>query len=76
MSAAALAAIIATISCADPPLTFRNFYASYYVSTGPGQSWMGFRSEAISSVVERVMESTADFADYRAAYADKCGRGR
>lgn len=70
----ATALLIATLSCADPAMNFREFYAQ----TRPGDPAFprGFHYEIASDYLMRLAQATADFVDYRAARADKYGRAR
>lgn len=71
-----VALMIASLTCGTPPMTFRDFYRSYYHAAGPGQSWMGQRGEETATVIRRVMDATADFNDYRVVWAEQCGTKR
>jgi hypothetical protein len=63
----AVAALIASLSCQNPPLTFREFYRQ--LNFAP---LTGYSGEIISDAVRREMNAAADFLDYRAARMEKC----
>ena len=71
MNPAAVALLIASISCSDPALSFREFYAKLYPGM-PASHWMGRNYEDTSTVIIRELDAVADFADYRVARMEKC----
>jgi hypothetical protein len=64
----AVALLIASLSCQDPALTFREFYAAKL----NGAPMLGANGEIISQAVRREMDAAADFLDYRAGRMEKC----
>ncbi len=67
-----VAVLIAQLSCQVEPMTFRDFYRSYYFAASPGNPWQGNRAEATADVVVRITNAIADFQDYRMAWLEKC----
>lgn len=63
----AVALLIMTLSCHDPALNFREFYAKI-----AGAPMLGANGEIISTAVRREMDAAADFLDYRAGRMEKC----
>lgn len=70
-----VAMMIASLSCTDPSMTFRDFFGRYYLSPARPH-WAGREAESFQSIVTRVLDATADYQDYRAARLDKCGPSR
>jgi hypothetical protein len=64
---AQLAILIATLSCQDPALGFRDFYAQFY-----SHRWPGAYGENFTEVFRRESDAAADFLDYRVARMEKC----
>jgi hypothetical protein len=64
----AVTLLIASLSCQDPALTFREFYAKIVVAP----PMLGSSGEIIANAVRREMDAAADFLDYRAARMEKC----
>jgi len=63
----AVALMIMSLSCQDPALTFREFYAKIN-----GAPMLGASGELIVNAVRREMDAAADFLDYRAGRMEKC----
>ncbi len=68
---AAAALMILNISCADPVLTFREFYARVHIGPFPG-----FNGEQLPTVYDRMANTAGDYVEYRAARAATCGAGK
>lgn len=66
--------LIATMTCGTPPMTFRDFYQSYYYEAGPSWlHWQGGRAETQETVIIRVTDAVADYTEYRLAWGEQCG---
>ncbi len=63
----AVAIMLMSLSCQDPALTFREFYAKFN-----GAPMLGASGEMITMAVRREMDAAADFLDYRAGRMEKC----
>jgi hypothetical protein len=68
----AVALLIASLSCQDPALSFREFYAKINPGLGTAEHWMGRNYEDTTTVIVRELDAAADFLDYRAARMEKC----
>ena len=65
---AVVALMILNISCADPALTFREFYARVHIGPYPG-----FHGERMDTVYDRLANTAGDYVEYRAMRAATCG---
>lgn len=63
--------LMATLSCTDPALSFREFYGKYYFYAGSGW-WAGMRGETNDAILRRESDAMADFVEYRVARMEKC----
>jgi hypothetical protein len=63
------------INCAEPRLTFREFYS---VQTGipQGPKWPAQQYEETAPVLSRLANNLAAYADYAEQYRDQCGAAR
>ena len=68
---ATVALLIASISCSDHALSFREFFAKLYPGM-PASHWMAYKFEDTTTVIVRELDTVADFADYRIARMEKC----
>lgn len=67
----AAALLILNIACADPALTFREFFARTVMGPFPGVP-----GEQYHIVYDRLANLAGDYAEYRAARAATCGAGK
>ncbi len=63
----AVALLIMSLSCQDPALSFREFYAKIN-----GAPMLGADGEIIATAVRREMDAAADFLDYRVGRMERC----
>lgn len=70
-----VALMILSLSCGDPALSFRDFYARYF-HPGGTSSWAGFTGERTDTVMKRVADATGDYVEYRTARAETCGASK
>lgn len=66
-----VALLIGSLSCAEPALSFRDFYTKYY-APGTKEHWQGYNGESMQSIFVRQSEASADFLEYRVARMEKC----
>ncbi len=64
----AVAIMLMSLSCQDPALTFREFYAEL----NGGMPLLGYNGELVTTAVRREMDAAADFLDYRVGRMEKC----
>ena len=67
----AVALFLMALSCQDPAMNFREFFAKFY-SAGGSIHWSGIVGETQQTVVIRQIDAAADFLDYRVARMEKC----
>lgn len=73
-----VALMLASLSCSNPPMSFRDFYSKFYLSTAEVSvaHWSYRAMESPAQAFGRLADAQADYAEYRAERADKCLRGR
>lgn len=62
--------LIASLSCSDPALSFREFYAVTHQGEPAFPS--GYRYETVENYLTRLSAAYGDFLDYRVARMEKC----
>lgn len=72
MNALVAVLIASSTFCSEPAVDFRSFYGRFFLPTREGQYWAAVHGETTDGAVRRVLDATADFADYRAARMERC----
>lgn len=68
-------AVALAIHCAQPRLSFREFYSLACFGDASSKSWphwSGMRGESMEAVHKRVLDTVAAYSDYAADYRQQC----
>lgn len=63
--------IALAINCAEPRLSFEQFYSQYFYGSSRGH-WSGDSWEDRTMVTKRVLNAVANYTDYAIQYREKC----